>query len=199
MENEVWQDIEGYKGLYQVSNLGRVKSLGNNRNRKEKILKSAKNNKGYLIVGLSKENKKKIFLLHRLVAQVFIPNPNNYPIVNHKNETPTDCRVENLEWCTQKYNVNYGSRNEKASKALKGKLKGKKKSKEHIEKVAKAISIPIVQLTKNDEYIATYQSATQVGRDLGFNNSNIIQCCKGKLKTAYKFKWQYLSDYQKAI
>lgn len=88
---------------------------------------------------------------------------------------------------------------EKIGKALKGKLKGRKQSKEHIENRAKALSIPIVQLTKNGEYIATYKSATQVKKELGFHNSHIIGCCKGKRKTHKGYKWMYLSDYKKQV
>lgn len=105
---EIWKDIKGYEGLYQVSNLGRIKSLGNLQNRKEKLLKVNIYN-GYCIVYLYKNNKKKSYLCHRLVAEAFIPNPDNLPQVNHKDENKLNNRVDNLEWCTSKYNVNYSS------------------------------------------------------------------------------------------
>ena len=110
---EQWKDIiiekngvtYDYTGLYQVSNLGRVRSLGNDKTRKERILKPKINNKGYLQVILCKNGKVKTFLVHRLVATAFIPNPDNLPVVNHRDENPLNNCVDNLEWCTQKYNV----------------------------------------------------------------------------------------------
>ena len=121
MEKEIFKDIKGYEGLYQVSNYGRVKSLyriqimptGGKRIIEERILKTIKNKKGYIGVHLSKNNKDKTVYIHRLVAQAFIPNPNNYPQVNHKDEDKTNNHVDNLEWCTAKYNSNYGHRNDK--------------------------------------------------------------------------------------
>lgn len=191
MENEVWKDIQGYKGLYQVSNLGRVKSLNYHRTGKEKILKPAKNTTNYFFVCLCKERKQKCFLVHRLVAQAFIPNNENKPQINHLDEDKTNNIVSNLQWVTAKENINYGTHNERMAKTL----KSRKRSQETIEKM----SIPIVQLTKTGDYIATYQGARHIGRDLGFHQSNITQCCKGKLKTANGYKWMYLSDYQKAV
>ena len=102
---EQWRPIRGYEGLYVVSNLGRVRSIGYVEDR---ILKQCLN-KGYFIVTLSKCKKHTHFSVHRLVAEAFIPNPNNLPMINHRNEIKTDNRVENLEWCDCKYNCNYGS------------------------------------------------------------------------------------------
>ena len=107
---EQWRPIEGYEGLYEVSNLGRVKSLKCGR---ERILKPQMKKKGYLQVGLRKEGKYKMFKVHRLVAQAFIPNPEGLPQINHKDENPSNNRVENLEWCDSKYNNNYGTHNER--------------------------------------------------------------------------------------
>lgn len=119
---EIWKDIEGYEGLYQVSNLGRVKSLDKYINsgiknnsyvkRKEKILK-LKFNQGYYEVTLTHNHKRRFCKVHRLVAQAFIPNPNNFPQVNHKDENKLNNCVENIEWCDAKYNCNYGTRNSK--------------------------------------------------------------------------------------
>lgn len=113
---EIWKDIEGYEGLYQVSNLGRVKSLKFN---KIKILSQGISGSGYKIVSLSKENQRKIFLVHRLVAMVFIKNPNNYPCINHKDENKLNNLANNLEWCTHRYNCNYKNHNKNLSKSLK--------------------------------------------------------------------------------
>ena len=169
--NEIWKDIEGYEGLYQISNLGRVKSLGNNKTRKEKILKSSKNTNGYLLVNLHKEGKQKHYYIHRLVVIAFIPNPDNLSQVNHINEDKTDNRVENLEWCDSKYNLNYGTRTEKTQK-------------------------PILQFNLDGKFIKKWDSAIQVERELGFNQGNIGKCCKGKIKSAYGFKWRY---HQKSL
>lgn len=100
---EIWKNIMGFNG-YQVSNIGRVRSL-----KTYKILKQTINNKGYKILGLSKRGKMSTFLVHRLVADAFIPNPNKLPCINHKDENPLNNCVSNLEWCDQKYNINYGS------------------------------------------------------------------------------------------
>ena len=108
-----WKDIPGYEGLYQVSNLGEIKSLNYRNTGKEKILKLIKDKKGYFHVNLYKNGKLKNLQVHRLVAMAFIPNHNNYNQVNHKDENTSNNAVENLEWCTAKYNSNYGNRNKK--------------------------------------------------------------------------------------
>ena len=100
--------LNGYEGLYQISNLGRVKSLGNLQNRKEKLLKTNIRN-GYYATYLYKNNKKKSLLCHRLVAEAFIPNSKKLPMVNHKDENKLNNCVNNLEWCTSEYNINYSS------------------------------------------------------------------------------------------
>lgn len=108
IEGEIWLPIEGYDGLYQVSSYGRVKSLrGRYGNPREKILRQGKLKNGYLQVALCKEGKLKHYLVHRLVATAFIQNPNGYRCVNHKDECKTNNCADNLEWCTQKYNLNY--------------------------------------------------------------------------------------------
>ena len=121
---EEWRAIKGYENLYEVSNLGRVRSLERyvksktgTRIVKERILKPVNVGSGYLGVGLYKEGKVRIIYVHRLVAQAFIPNPNNLPEVNHKDENKTNNRVENLEWCTREYNMSHGTRSERAGKA----------------------------------------------------------------------------------
>ena len=116
---EIWKDIEGYEGYYQVSNLGRVKSLQTKAYshiqkkaivvRREKILKQFPDTKGYLMVDLRKNKTRNTQKVHRLVATAFLPNPDNLPQVNHKDENKINNNVENLEWCTLQYNVNYGT------------------------------------------------------------------------------------------
>lgn len=119
---EIWKDIAGYEGLYQVSNLGSVKSIDRKvfgkehlfvQFKKGKIKKAHLSGKGYLKVVLYKENKPKRCYVHRLVAETFLNNPNNLPQVNHKDENKLNNNVSNLEWCTNKYNCNYGTKNER--------------------------------------------------------------------------------------
>ena len=128
---EIWKDIEGYEGLYQVSNFGRVKSLDRYvlRNGNSLFVKgivwSQLNNRGYLAVRLCNSGKYKNYLVHRLVACAFVENLNNYTEVNHIDENKHNNHFDNLEWCDRKYNVNYGSRADKFSNSMKGKLAGK--------------------------------------------------------------------------
>ena len=118
MIEEIWRPIEGYEGLYEVSNTGLIRSLDRfvgNRNRiKGKILSIRIEKDGYCSVALSKDGKIKRYKIHRLVAQAFLQNPDNLPQVNHKDEDKLNNSVENLEWCTAKYNINYGTRQERA-------------------------------------------------------------------------------------
>ena len=116
LKNEIWRDIEGYEGSYQVSNLGRVKSLFREAGTvnkkytcKEKILKPRRQKRDYYAVMLWKDGKSRQFRVHRLVAQAFIPNPDNLPVINHKDENPSNNEADNLEWCTVKYNSYYGT------------------------------------------------------------------------------------------
>lgn len=112
---EIWKDITGYEGLYQISNLGRVKSLpkmvgrGVRYHVGERIVKPQKTPNGYLRLHLDKDGVRKYYSVHHLVALMFIENPNCYPCVNHKNEDKEDNKSSNLEWCTHLYNSNYGT------------------------------------------------------------------------------------------
>lgn len=168
---EIWRDIEGYENLYKVSNLGRVKSL---RFGKEKILKAIKNNNGYAIIFLRKEGNTKYYAVHRLVATAFLQNPNNLPQVNHKDEDKMNNRVDNLEFCSAKYNINYGTHNQMVSESLTNNLKTSKK--------VLCVETGVI-----------YPSTKQVERELGFANSNISLACNGKYKQAYGFHWRYVN------
>lgn len=117
LPKQYWRDIPNYEGKYQVSNTGRVRSLNYGRTGKIKVLKQGTKDNGYKVVVIYKNGKRKKYLVHRLVAQAFIPNPNNYPIINHKDENKTNNAVWNLEWCTYEYNVNYGNCKQKIKEA----------------------------------------------------------------------------------
>lgn len=164
---EIWKDIKGYDGKYQISNYGNVKSLNYRCTGKEQLLKPSLHTNGYLFVRLCKPLK--MYLIHRLVAEAFIPNPDDLPQVNHKDEDKTNNHVVNLEWCTQSYNINYGSRNERISKS-------------HSKKV--------YQYTLNGEFVKEWKSTKECGRN-GFNQGNIVSCCKGKIKHSHGFIWKY--------
>lgn len=176
IDMEEWRDIKDYEQLYQISSMGRVKSLNYNHTGKERIMKGCNNGNGYLYVGLCKEGKRKNYLVHRLVAQAFLDNPNNLPQINHKDEDKTNNRVENIEYCDRSYNLNYGT---------------------HNERVAKALSIPILQFSKTGEFIRKWESAKEVERELGLNQGNISKCCQGKLKSAGGYVWGYEKDYER--
>ena len=189
MENiEIWKDIENYEGFYQVSNLGRVKSVERDKflpngtfhsHLKEKILAPGLNNKGYSYVNLFKNGKRKSMLVHRLVATAFIPNPKNKPMVNHKDENPQNNCVDNLEWCDASYNINYGTRNIRMIQNRRNYKLGNNPS-------AKAAFC--VELNK------TFDCAKRAGEELGICVSSISRVCKGKLKTAGGFHWKYADD-----
>lgn len=171
---EIYKDIEGYEGLYQVSNLGNVKSLGNGKKRKEKVLKPAKNNRGYLYVCLCNQEIRKIYKIHRLVAEAFVPNPNNLPEVNHKDENKTNNTDNNLEWCDHKYNINYGTHTERSAASRINHLKQSKQ--------VMCLETGVI-----------YPSTSEVEREFGFSRSNISNVCNGKSKTCGGFHWKYVS------
>ena len=160
--DEIWKDKKDYEGHYQVSNCGRVKSI---KFGKERILKLIKNKDGYLYVNLYKNSIKKKYKVHRLVAEAFIPNTNNYKEVNHKDECKTNNVVTNLEWCDRKYNNNYGTRTEKCSKK-------------------------VYQYTLDGQFVKEWPSTREAARN-GFNQGNVAACCRGELKTYKGYIWSY--------
>ena len=184
---EIWRDIKGFEGIYQVSNIGRVKSLeryvpsknGSYRKEKEKIRAIHLDKYGYFYIILCNSGNNYKRLIHRLVAEAFIPNPNNYPIINHKDEIKTNNMIwvnedgsidydkSNLEWCDVQYNTRY------------------------------SLSKSIIQFSKDNKIINIWDVITDAANNLKINKSQIIKCCKRKPKhnTAGGYKWQYLDDY----
>ena len=189
--------------------MGRVKSLerkcncccNSTRTIQCKILKPGVD-KGYLKVNLRKNNKTKQHTVHRIVATAFLPNENNYPFINHKDENPSNNRVDNLEWCTPKYNSNYGTLKERMSETMKGKYTGEKHpmyGKQHKEESKKKMSErknkPVICITTGE----IFKSVKEANRKTGINLSNICQCCKGNYKSSGKhpitgepLRWEFL-------
>lgn len=182
LKGEVWKDIKEFEELYQVSNLGRVKRLKrktwNGKNFhyiEEKIIKPVCSKLGYLSVNLIKDKKIKHCAIQRLVMIAFTPNPNNYPQVNHKDENPQNNKVDNLEWCTAKYNCNYGTHNEKLSKSL---INNKKNSK------------PVYQYDLSGKFIKRWDSTRDCERG-GFLHTGVGACCRNEYKQYKGYKWSY--------
>lgn len=185
---EIWKDIEGYEGLYQVSNLGRVKSLKRKTNnqfgKEERILSLTINSVGYKVTKLSKSKMSKTINVHRLVAETFIPNPNNYPCINHKDGDKTNNCIDNLEWCTYSHN------NKEAFKLglRKPAWKGKKGSQHNCAKKVK-------QYDLNGNLINEFGSITEAGELFSSiskrPNDNISEMLRGKSKESFGYIWKY--------
>ena len=166
---EVWREIKGYEGLYEVSNLGRIKSLNYRKTGKEWFLKPILSNNNYFHVNLYKNGKRKPFLIHRLVAEAFLDNPDNLPCINHKDEVKTNNSVDNLEFCSIQYNMTYNDLH------LRRAEKCKKK----------------VGCYQNNKLIKIYNAITDVDKD-GFHYQCVIKCCKRKRNHHHGFQWKYL-------
>lgn len=182
--NEEWRDIQGYEGLYQVSNLGRVKSLARTicmasdsktlrpytYRRKERVM-SAGVCRGYCNIPLKKNGESQTHLIHRLVASAFIPNPNGYQEINHKDRNPLNNCVDNLEWCSRLYNVHYDGA---------------------IERQHAKISKPVCQFTMDGIPIAKYASICEASRQTGIGVNLISQAARGIFSQAKGFIWKYI-------
>ena len=166
---EIWKNVKGFGGKYQISNFGRLKSVrickkGSLAFVKERILKGKTDKDGYIEYGLyDNENKKnRYFRAHRLVAEAFIPNPKNLPLINHKDEVRDNNNVSNLEWCTPEYNARY------------------------------SLSRSVLQIDINGNIVKEWESATEASK-CGFDRSTIRKCCRGvKHFNSHKgFIWKY--------
>ena len=162
---EIWRDVVGYEGLYKVSNLGNVFSNYVNR---QLIPGTTKD--GYKYVFLSKNKEKRMKTIHRLVATSFLSNPNNFPVVNHKDENPANNNVNNLEWCTHLYNCTYNDA--------------------HIKR-GQLLAKHVYRYNKLGEIIEEYESVREVARILNASSGDIVDCCNGKLMTYLDSVWSY--------
>jgi len=168
---EIWRDITGYEGKYQISSDGRVKSMNYNHKGRAKILKPTINNTGYKKVNLYNNGKAKIVFVHRLVAEAFIPNPNNMPVVNHKDENKLNNQVDNLEWCTIGYNVTYGTAIDR-----------------RIEKTSKKVA----QYNEDGSLVKIWKNTKEVNQWYKTNPTSIAKVCKGEKDSYYGYIWKYI-------
>ena len=167
---EEWKPVVGFEGLYEVSNHGRVRSLNFKNTNTVQIMTLSMARNGYLIARLMKDGRKYHVLVHRAVAMAFLDNPHQFPVINHKDECKTNNSVENLEWCTQSYNIKYGTAT---------------------SRIAKALSVPVLQYGKDGTFIKGWKSAHEVSRELGIDRKSIRLCCSGEYRTAGGYIWKY--------
>lgn len=172
LQNEIWKTINNFSN-YKISNYGRVKRKKHKNScgylLQEKLI-NGHTTHGYKYVNLTKNGETSGLRVHRLVAEAFIPNPNNLPQVNHKDENKLNNKAENLEWCNAKYNINYGN---------------------HNKKIQQAQSIKVNQYDLNGNIIKKWNSMMEVERTLKIPNSNICKCCRGLRNKAGGYIWKY--------
>lgn len=198
MSVEFWKDVKGYESLYQISNLGNVKSLKRNTTY-ERILKQRKNKDGYFYVKLCKEGNITTKKIHRLVAENFIPNPENKYSVNHINGIKNDNRLENLEWATASEQANHAvelglwkwtteSKNKLRNTLLE---RGLNQKNNNHSKGHKFGTVRVVQKDDNDNIIKVWDSMSDVSRELGIPVPHIVRVCKGVRKHTRNYRWSY--------
>lgn len=185
MEEEIWKDIPGYRGEYQASSLGKIRSV--KKDRKIKILSDRKHPNGYFYTMVCMDGICQTKKAHRLVSFTFIPNPQNKPQVNHKNGVKTDNRVENLEWVTHKENGIHAYKTGLTKKppGCLGKLG-----------ILAHNSKQILQMSLAGDIIQAFGSLMEVERLLGFTHTSICSCCLGKTKKAHGYTWKYITKEQ---
>lgn len=190
---EIWKDIPNFEGRYQISNYGRVKSLertvstgqGGKRKIKESILIPRIDKKrGYKTLSIRIYPKRYSLSIHRLVAAAFIPNPNNLPNVNHKDNNPTNNRVDNLEWCTQSYNVKYAYNCGRAKPVIPKYNEGEKA----------CTPKKVKQYSLNNEFVKEYSSIKEASIATNTSAKGISLCCRKMQKTANNFHWKYANN-----
>lgn len=224
MENEIWKPVVGYEGRYEVSSRGRVRSLNYEGHQGVVVeMKPTLSNFGYYRIGLRSGNKRKTFMVHRLVAEAFIPNTGEKPFIDHINGIRTDNRVENLRWCTRKENMNFPLALRHKSEAFSGKgnpMYGKHMSDEAKAKVAaknKANSRPenlgryianapkgkdsmfakaIEQYSKDGQLLKPWGSMSDASRATGISVNSISRCCRGGIKSAGGYVWKYAGTHR---
>lgn len=183
MIQEIWEPISGYEGLYEVSNLGNVRSVDRvvissrqvNRRLKGKLLSPSINNRGYQYVNLVKGGRSKSVTIHKLVALAFIPNPKDKPCIDHINAIRTDNRSENLRWCSHRENQNFPIATSK-------------------RKVTR-----VNMYTKKGEFVKQFKSITDAEREIGVSHSNICASCAGRRNEAGGFKWEYAKEHDSGL
>lgn len=170
----VWLPVLGFEGVYEVSSLGQV------RNQKGEILKQGIKRTPctcYKVVHLWKDGAYYTKYVHRLIAEAFIPNPNNLPMINHKDEDGTNNLISNLEWCTREYNVNYGTAKERRAKKIRGRESEKRK--------------PVLQYDLDGKLVARHNSVADAANSVGCSTNDISKVCLGQRKTAKGFVWKH--------
>lgn len=182
--HEEWRDIEGYEGMYQISNAGRVKSF---KYKSPRIMKPHYDKRGYGRLILRKDGRDVPNLVHRLVARAFISNPYDLPEVNHKDENPRNNLSTNLEWCDKKYNNNYGTKIARGVANRDSKAIGEKNS------------LTVLQYSLDGELLKEWESANVCKKELGYDNSAIAKCCRGNTKTSYGYVWKYKEEVESGI
>ena len=190
MINEIWKPIKGYEDKYEISNYGNVKSIyfinRQTKIKREKILKQHIAC-GYLKIRLSKDNKMKNYLVHRLVAETIIPNPENKLQVNHKDGNKLNNNVNNLEWTTRSENVNHAWKNGLHEKT-------RITVKENMTKAINSLKKEIEQYDLENNYIRSWDSISDASREYNIDPTNIKNACKGKYKTSCGYIWKYAKE-----
>lgn len=164
----MWQPIVGYEGIYEINRRGEVRRV-----KSGYISRGYIGRDGYRRISLTVNGKTKPYLAHRLLAIAFIPNPLNLPCINHKDENKANNSLDNLEWCTYRYNLNYGTHNIRANETRKK---------------------PILQFSKDGAFIREWKSVTDLRNETGMDITHVSSCCRGKRKSANGYRWQYKNE-----